>query len=293
MNANDKVTLQNYFSSNGSNRIETIAFANGTVWDYATVGNKLVYNGTANTDNLSGASGVTNRINGLGGNDTISGADKADVLNGGAGNDSLSGGSGNDTLTGGTGNDMLDGGLGNDTYVFNQGDGIDTIIDNDTTSGNSDKLQFGTGITADTIQLSRSGNDLILGVNANDKVTLQNYFSSNGSRVETIAFANGTVWDYATVGNKLVYNGTANADNLSGASGITNRINGLDGNDTINGADKADVLNGGAGNDSLSGGSGNDTLTGGTGNDIFKFISPNQGIDIISDWLIMRFGVLN
>ena len=261
VNASDKVTLQNYFYANSpSLRIETIAFADGTTWDYTTVGNKLVYNGTVNADFMYGASGVTNRINGLGGNDTISAinADKDDVL------------------SGGTGNDTLYGGSGNDTYIFNLGDGIDTISDSDSTSGNSDKLQFGAGITADAIQLSRISNDLILSVNANDKVTLKDYFSSNSSnRIETIAFANGTVWDYTTVGNKLVYNGTANADNLSGLSGVTNRINGLDGNDTINGADKDDVLSGGVGNDSLSGGS---------GNDIFKFISPDQGTDSISDF---------
>ena len=102
-------------------------------------------------------------------------------------------------LTGGAGNDTLDGGYGNDTYVFNLGDGADTINEYDTTSGNNDKLQFGDGITADAIQQGRSGDDLILSVNANDKATLKGYFYFDGRyRIETIAFADGTTWDYTT-----------------------------------------------------------------------------------------------
>ena len=273
VNASDKVTLQNYFYFDSSYRIETITFADGPAWDYATVTGKLVYNGTANADTLTGASGVTNRINGLDGNDTINGDDKDDVLNGDAGNDSLSGNNGNDMLTGGAGNDTVNGGYGSDTYAFNLGDGADTISDYDY-NANSDKLQFGAGITADAIQLGRNGSDLILSVNASDKVTLQNYFYSSSYRIETITFADGTTWDYATVADKLVYNGTANADTLTGTSDVTNRINGLDGNDTINGGDKSDVLSGGAGNDIVNGGYGSDTYA----------FNVGDGADTISDY---------
>ena len=278
INGTDKVTLTNHFSFSTYYRIETIAFADGTSWDYATVVNKLVYNGSSGADTLYGLNGYGNRINGLEGNDNIIGADKDDVL------------------TGGPGNDTLSGGTGNDTYMFNLGDGADTISDNDSTSGNNDKLQFGSGISADAIQLSRSlnGNDLTLSVNGTDKVTLAYYFNSSSPyRIETITFADGTSWDYATVVNKLVYNGSSGADYLYGISGYANRINGLQGNDNISGADKDDVLDGGSGNDTISGGAGNDTisggvgsdsLTGGTGNDIFKFLNPNEGSDSISDF---------
>jgi type I restriction enzyme R subunit len=58
-------------------------------------------------------------------------------------------------LTGGTGTDKLYGGMGNDTYVFNLGDGKDTIIemhgDSSTSSGQAqgtDTLQFGDGISS-------------------------------------------------------------------------------------------------------------------------------------------------
>ncbi|WP_136419243.1 calcium-binding protein [Herbaspirillum sp. ST 5-3] len=295
VNETDKVTLSNYFySSYGANyRIETIAFADGTTWDVATVAGKGA-NGTVGADTLYGISGVANRINGLGGNDSLYGQDKDDVLDGGAGNDNVSGGGGNDLLMGGTGNDTIDGGYGNDTYMFNLGDGADTINDYDTVAVNADKLQFGAGINASDIQLTRSGNDLTLNVNETDKVTLSNYFySSYGAnyRIETIAFADGTTWDVATVAGKGA-NGTVGADTLYGISGVANRINGLGGNDSLYGQDKDDVLDGGAGNDNVSGGGGNDLLTGGTGNDtidggagndIYMF-NLGDGVDTIGDY---------
>ncbi len=52
-------------------------------------------------------------------------------LNGGGGNDTIYGGTGNDKLIGGKGDDILFGGAGYDTYVYNIGDGHDTIYDSD------------------------------------------------------------------------------------------------------------------------------------------------------------------
>ncbi|WP_444907688.1 calcium-binding protein [Microbulbifer sp. SSSA008] len=54
-----------------------------------------------------------------------------DYLNSGAGNDYIQAGDGNDTLIGGADSDVLRGGEGNDTYIFNSGDGLDLIVDDD------------------------------------------------------------------------------------------------------------------------------------------------------------------
>ena len=54
-----------------------------------------------------------------------------DTLIGGRGNDTIYGGKGNDTLIGGEDDDVLFGGEGYDTYVYNIGDGHDTIYDSD------------------------------------------------------------------------------------------------------------------------------------------------------------------
>ncbi|WP_456401420.1 calcium-binding protein, partial [Persephonella sp.] len=58
-----------------------------------------------------------------------------DIIETGAGDDTLKAGEGNDILVGGEGDDYLEGGRGSDTYVFNKGDGKDTILDYDWWSG--------------------------------------------------------------------------------------------------------------------------------------------------------------
>src|SRR5258706_8704403 len=80
------------------------------------------------------------------------------------------------TLEGGTGNDTLLGGAESDTYVFNRGDGQDTIGDNSVgtftpwytyvaDSGQADSLRFGAGIGASDLGAHISGNDLVLTIN--------------------------------------------------------------------------------------------------------------------------------
>lgn len=63
----------------------------------------------------------------------IFGGEAAEALTGGdvAAGDHLFGGGGDDVLDGQGGNDYLEGGSGNDTYVWNTGDGFDTILDTD------------------------------------------------------------------------------------------------------------------------------------------------------------------
>jgi Ca2+-binding RTX toxin-like protein len=63
------------------------------------------------------------------GKDKFTGFNKADTLHGEAGADTLGGGKGNDTIYGDEGNDKLSGGKGIDTFVFENGDGKDTIRD--------------------------------------------------------------------------------------------------------------------------------------------------------------------
>ncbi|MDT9071177.1 hypothetical protein, partial [Escherichia coli] len=91
----------------------------GVTWDQAALASRVRFSGTAGADSLYGSSDEANRMYGLDGNDYLFGGNKDDMLFGGRGADSLSGGA------------------GNDTYVFNLGDGVDTISDYDTTAGNT------------------------------------------------------------------------------------------------------------------------------------------------------------
>jgi Ca2+-binding RTX toxin-like protein len=89
-------------------------------------------------------------------NDTVNGDGNANLLDGQAGNDTLNGNGGNDILRGGNGVDMLNGGLGNDsltggagfdTFAFQDGWGIDTIVDLDTNDLEDINLAALTNIT--------------------------------------------------------------------------------------------------------------------------------------------------
>ncbi|WP_327021768.1 calcium-binding protein [Klebsiella sp. RHBSTW-00484] len=210
--SSDSVTLDNYFFSESNRyRVEQIAFADGTVWDVATVKAMLIV-GTDDAQTLSafsygseihagggddivkGGDGE-DRLYGDDGNDTLTGGSSNDELYGGAGDDILDGGTWNDLLAGGSGNDTLKGGTGSDTYLFNAGDGQDTIVEGSSNSGNSDTLRFGDGLLAKDALVQRSGNDLIIGFrNNSDSVTVTRYFSSAKYQVETISFADGTDW---------------------------------------------------------------------------------------------------
>lgn len=96
-------------------------------------GNDTIF-GEAGDDVLTGGTG-NDELDGGTGNDTLNGGADDDVLNGGAGNDELDGGAGNDTLTGGVGDDTLIGGTSDDVFVYNPGDGNDTITDFGVDSG--------------------------------------------------------------------------------------------------------------------------------------------------------------
>ena len=100
---------------------------------------------------------------------------------------------------------------------------------------------------------------------ANNYVHIQNYFLSEGStyRIDRIEFADGTVWTYSDIKNRLLQS-TEEADELTGFAD-NNVIDGQGGNDSINGKAGDDILNGNVGNDDLQGGIGNDTLEGGEG----------------------------
>ena len=91
--------------------------------------------GNTRDNELVGGKG-NDRLDGNTGNDTLYGNEDDDTLNGDAGDD---------TLEGGAGNDELNGGAGADTYLFNTGDGTDTILAANDGLGN--KLVFATSGT--------------------------------------------------------------------------------------------------------------------------------------------------
>jgi len=221
---------------------------------------------------------------GSNGDDRVQGADQPDVLAGYGGNDTLSGGAGNDTLIGGAGNDVLQGGLGNDllkggsgqnVFVFNKGDG------NDTVSAHWDEaqvLRLGAGITADDITISLSGGyppyyRVAFKSSPGDVIFSDGLYSS-------VEFADGTRWNSGDVLNAL-YRGSSADDSITGREHIGDKISGQAGNDSLYGLSGNDTLLGGDGNDYLEGGTGADVLTGGAGRDVID-VGVDSDVDVVN-----------
>jgi Ca2+-binding RTX toxin-like protein len=110
---------------------------------------------------------------------TLTGGTGTDILYGHAGNDTLSGGGGNDYINGSTGNDTLTGGAGGDTFVFNSGDGLDTITD---FAHGSDIISLhGYGVTTfAALQpfMSQAGSDTFISFDPQNQITLHNVIMS-------------------------------------------------------------------------------------------------------------------
>ncbi|WP_295585388.1 FG-GAP-like repeat-containing protein [uncultured Lamprocystis sp.] len=211
----------------------------------------------------------------------------------------LYGESGNDTLLGGSGDDLLSGGVGDDTLVGGAGnDRVEARGDTDFTL-TADRL---TGLGADTLDgieeahlcggpgantldaTAFTGRQVILEGQGGDDVLIGRAVGQD--RVRAVGDADFTLTDTQLRGlgtdtltdidgaDLRGYSG----DNRFDASGFTR------GSVTIDGGGGNDTLLGGTGTDLLRGGYGADTLTGGAGADRFKFLSPGEGGDHLTDF---------
>ncbi|BAY77908.1 hemolysin-type calcium-binding region [Nostoc linckia NIES-25] len=243
-------------------------------------------------------------ITGTNGNDTLLGTTSADTINGKLGNDTITGNKGNDTLTGGGGKDR---------FVYNLGDGIDTIIGfggigkgTNPTAGviaEVDTIKFiGAKLTARNLLLTQNGTNLEItfeGV-AGTKIILQNFkledlenLKASGSTpaIGNILFdgetsitdsfnvldANSTETTIGIKNTVTFLNDLAN--NITALDDSNDMVNGQGGDDKIDGLSGNDLLRGGTGNDILVGGAGNDFLDGGIGNDLLQGDAGNDTLN--------------
>lgn len=120
----------------GGNQADNLYGDAGEDQLYGGNGFDRLFGGTDN-DTLSGDAGADalfgqtgdDTLNGGADEDRLYGGDGNDVLNGGAADDYLSGDAGFDIINGGAGNDTLRGAFNADTFVFEDGFGLDTIVD--------------------------------------------------------------------------------------------------------------------------------------------------------------------
>lgn len=195
----DRIDIHNaYRDSSGNSRIGSVEYADGTVWSWEQINEALRhYEGTDGDDWLKGYDtgygyNTSEEFHGGAGRDVIVGNKGDDYLYGEEGDDQLQGGDGNDYLDGGTGDDKLYGGSGDDTYVFGQGYGIDRIIDN---SG-CNTIRFREDVSVEDFVITKNGDDMEIAVNdQGDRLVLDDYFCSTGSRNNSCVFADGLTLD--------------------------------------------------------------------------------------------------
>lgn len=257
------------FGINWTDRIETLEFTDAQGQVVETIGWDAIMTALVTQQQTAG-------------DDTINGIDSdfgawSDLIDAGAGNDTIFGRGGHDTITGGTGDDTSDGGWGNDTYIFNPGDGTDTIQDTGSGLDSADKLVIGYNVADVSVARPAGTNNIVLTfAGSTDQITVINALSGQSeSAIETYEFLDAT-WTPVSIAQSLVDGQvTEGADVIIG----TGVVNGLGGNDLIWGEGAADTLSGGLGDDFLDGGAGTDTYlySAGDGHDTIQDIG--NGLD--------------
>ena len=277
----------------GENQIEELHFADGSKVMLTDI--PLTLHQTDKDDKIS-LTDNGDTVYAAGGNDTVNGGAGNDTIYGEAGNDTLYGDDGNDIISGGQGDDRLVGGNGDDSYLWNLGDGLDTIEE----YAGRDKIVFGAGITFDDLSFeaySGGGTGLATGLAIyvkGDKtqgiiITSQfhNYVGEN--QIEELHFADGSKVMLTDI--PLTLHQTDKDDKISltdngdtvYAAGGNDTVNGGAGNDTIYGEAGNDTLYGDDGNDIISGGQGDDRLVGGNGDDSYLW-NLGDGLDTIEEY---------
>jgi Ca2+-binding RTX toxin-like protein len=269
----------------GTGGTDTLSDSTGSGAIYGLGGNDTISD-TLGSDTLDGGEGndtITdsgtgaNALRGGEGNDTITFSHNANnTIDGGAGDDLIvvntttgTAFTSVNTIAGGKGVDRMQGWNGSDAYVFNRGDGVDTILDTDyQVYSQTDKLTFGTGITSANLSMSRTGYDLVVKVidpndaSATDQITVEKWFNGTSYQLEVFTFADGTSFANGSIAQKLV--------SLYGTSG----------NDDLVGNANNNVIDGGAGTDTMAGGAGNDTYYVDNLSDVVSEVA-SQGSDLV------------
>ena len=259
------VGVADAFGTAEAGAIESVTFADGTVWSAAQL-RALSLVPTAAGDRIAGFA-------------------SDDVIDGGAGADLIFGGSGNDTLSAGADGARLVGDAGDDSYVVSAGQGnVDVgwfdAGDNDgwdTLAVNAAPSQ----VSVSFEQSSVYGQWDNVVIRWNDGSTVVRYLlegtgATPRGAVEAVRFSDNTTLDLAPLLASWTPQPTTGNDNLSLRSSDDSFLAGA-GNDRISGRVGNDSIDGQTGDDTLFGDDGADTLVGGSGYDVLHGRSSTDG----------------
>lgn len=155
------------------------------------------------------------------------------------GSDNISLGFTGDTAIAGKGDDTVSVSslTQNGTIKYNLGDGFDTIKYTSYTSDPAHIIEFGEGISRESLNLRRTLDDLYINIDNNPEqgIRVENFYTNNRNGIKSINFVDGaTLSTNDEIFNlKSIVLGTNGDDNLS-ISGDDNIIDSGAGNDNIN-----------------------------------------------------------
>ncbi|MHB1198395.1 MAG: alpha/beta hydrolase family protein [Polaromonas sp.] len=225
--------------------------------------------GLATTDSLSRGAFM------LGGSssDALAGGDAADLLLGNAGDDVLMGGKGNDTLLGGA---------GNDSYVFQSGDGLDTILDSD---GQGDIVYDGAilagGAQYGDARVHRDSSGHLYVDAGSGRLLIAGNILIEGQQAGNLGLSmTGAVADVNPATSLTITGDLAPIDFDPIAAGVQTQLDALGNLQTDPqqpDPDRADTLYDSAGNDHITSGGGNDVIYTSRGGD--NLVEAGSGRD--------------
>ncbi|WP_421863316.1 calcium-binding protein [Motiliproteus sp.] len=291
-NDSDGIRINHFYSAVGaaaSRGLTFISADNSSIMLTPSEVDTRTNMGTDEVESIYG-SHQDDEIHGYGGSDHLYGEQGNDALYGGDGSDVISGGDGDDQLFGGDGSDSLSGGQGNDTYHVGFG-GTDRVDENAGKLDDIDVIRLDENFLPENIRVryQPGSKDLLLEYDGGELYVSDffNQLNRSAQSVESIEFADGTVWsrndilDMAKTGyetdDDLI--GFESDDILVGNGGNDNLVANA-GNDRLEGGADEDHLYGLAGDDTLIGGTGSDHLDAGAGHDRYLF-SVGDGDDTI------------
>ena len=265
------ITILNYFL-NDNYKIENLKFEDGTVIN--DVSNLLTQVTVFENFTLPEESII----------DTVIAGNAEISIVGNSNNNTFIGSANNNTYQGKGGNDtIVDTEGGNDTYIYNLGDGLDTITDMD---GN-DTIQFGEGITIQDLKFVKADNNLQIWIsgNQNEGLIINNFFTKDENdsyryKIENFKFADGsTITDITSY-----INTEASENDLTLSEGITEGLLLGNNNSSLTGNSADNVIYGNSGNNTIQAGAGNDTIynTSSNSNDTYVY-NLGDGHDVIED----------
>jgi Ca2+-binding RTX toxin-like protein len=239
------VTFVNANTTDMRYRLDIISFADGETWLWSEAAERKVVRGTNAAEVLRAASQTGDKV-------TVYGLGGLDTMYGGAGEDTFVPGPGNDVVYA---RSTVEGG-GKKTFVWNAGDGNDTIyyLNADHQAGDGmGVLKFGSGIEPEDVEVRNSGNNVVFALlDGSGGVTFVNGNTTDTRYyLDLIRFSDGETWQWGDIADRRVVRGTNIGEVLRAASHTGDRVTvyGLGGLDTIYAGGGEDIIVPGSGND--------------------------------------------